>query len=122
MGEFSPSRSKNSARSFRAPAGSSTMPTRSGAPSGAWPPRRSAPGELAFGTVDSWLAWNLSGGAEHVTDVSNASRTLLFNIHTLDWDDELLAILDIPRAVLPRVVPSSGKVAATRCEGLPEGI
>ena len=83
---------------------------------------RAERGELAFGTVDSWLAWNLSGGAAHVTDVSNASRTLLFNIHTLDWDDELLAILGIPRAVLPRVVASSGTVAATRCEGLPNGI
>src|SRR5204863_7887799 len=51
-------------------------------------------GELAFGTVDSWLAWQLSGGRAHVTDASNASRTLLFNIHTMDWDDELLAILD----------------------------
>ncbi|MEO7741512.1 MAG: glycerol kinase GlpK [Usitatibacter sp.] len=83
---------------------------------------RAVRGELAFGTVDSWLAWNLSGGAEHVTDVSNASRTLLFNIHTLDWDDELLQILNIPRAVLPRVVPSGGRIATTRCEGLPDGI
>ena len=77
---------------------------------------RAKRGELAFGTVDSWLAWNLSGGRAHVTDVSNASRTLLFNIHTLDWDDVLLGILDIPRAVLPRVVPSSGVVATTSCE------
>src|SRR5688500_8115903 len=83
---------------------------------------QAARGELAFGTVDSWLAWKLTGGAEHVTDVSNASRTLLFNIHTLDWDDELLQILNIPRAVLPRVVASSGSIAATHCEGLPEGI
>jgi glycerol kinase len=57
-----------------------------------------------------------------VTDVSNASRTLLFNIHTLDWDDELLALLDIPRAVLPQVVASSGAVTTTACEGLPAGI
>ena len=83
---------------------------------------RAVRGELAFGTVDSWLAWQLSAGAAHVTDVSNASRTLLFNIHTLDWDDELLAILDIPRAVLPRVVPSSARIALSGCEGLPSGI
>ena len=70
-------------------------------------------GRLAFGTVDSWLAWKLSGGAAHVTDASNAARTLLFNIHTGDWDDELLALLDIPRAVLPRVVASSGVAAET---------
>jgi glycerol kinase len=83
---------------------------------------RAKRGELAFGTVDSWLAWQLSGGRAHVTDVSNASRTLLFNIHTLQWDDELLALLDIPRAVLPRVVPSSGELARTACEGLPQGL
>jgi glycerol kinase len=64
-------------------------------------------GELACGTIDSWLAWNLSAGSLHITDVSNASRTLLFNIHTLDWDDDLLRILDIPRALLPEVVDSS---------------
>ena len=57
---------------------------------------RAVRGELAFGTVDSWLVWNLSGGAAHVTDPSNASRTLLFDIHRGDWDDELLALLDIP--------------------------
>ncbi len=83
---------------------------------------RAERGELAFGTVDSWLAWQLSGGAAHVTDASNASRTLLFNIHTLDWDDELLGLLDIPRALLPRVVPSSGAAAVSACEGLPAGI
>ncbi|MDO9079352.1 MAG: glycerol kinase GlpK [Desulfuromonadales bacterium] len=64
-------------------------------------------GELACGTIDSWLAWNLSAGVLHITDVSNASRTLLFNIHTLDWDDDLLRILDIPRALLPEIVDSS---------------
>ncbi|QSV45305.1 glycerol kinase GlpK [Geobacter benzoatilyticus] len=69
--------------------------------------QRAEAGELAFGTVDSWLVWNLSGGRLHISDASNASRTLLFNITTLDWDDELLAILGIPRAVLPRVVDSS---------------
>ena len=83
---------------------------------------RAGRGELAFGTVDTWLAWQLSNGRAHVTDVTNASRTLLFNIHSLDWDDELLGILDIPRSVLPRVVPSSGPVTVTACEGLPAGI
>jgi glycerol kinase len=68
---------------------------------------RAARGELAFGTVDSWLIWNLTGGRAHVTDVSNASRTMLFNIHTGDWDDELLALFDIPRCCLPRVLPCS---------------
>jgi glycerol kinase len=84
--------------------------------------KRAERGELAFGTVDSWLAWNLSGGARHVTDVSNASRTLLFDIHALDWDDELLELLRIPRSVLPEVVPSGAVVGHTRCEGLPDGI
>jgi len=79
-------------------------------------------GELAFGTIDCWLAWKLSGGEAHVTDPSNASRTLLYDIHRLDWDDELLAILDIPRALLPRVAGSSEVVGTTRCEGLPRGI
>ncbi len=64
-------------------------------------------GELAFGTVDSWLIWNLTGGEKHVTDVSNASRTMLYNIHTLAWDDELLALFDIPRSMLPEVRSSS---------------
>jgi len=74
---------------------------------------RAARGELAFGTVDSWLIWNLTGGRVHATDASNASRTLLFNLHTQDWDEELLALLRIPRSVLPRVVPSCGIVAET---------
>ena len=73
-------------------------------------------GELAFGTIDSWLVWNLTGGRRHVTDASNASRTLLFNIHTLAWDEQLLALLDIPRSVLPEVVPSSGRVDTTLAE------
>jgi glycerol kinase len=64
-------------------------------------------GELAFGTVDTWLLWQLTQGQVHATDVSNASRTLLFNVHTQDWDDELLGLLDIPRALLPSVNPSS---------------
>ncbi len=76
--------------------------------------RRAEAGELCFGTVDSYLAWHLSGGREHVTDYTNASRTMLFNIHTLDWDDELLAYFGIPRAMLPRVVPSSGVLATCR--------
>ncbi|HEX5129658.1 MAG TPA: glycerol kinase, partial [Usitatibacter sp.] len=83
---------------------------------------RARRGELAFGTIDTWLAWQLSGGREHVTDVSNASRTLLFDIRRLQWDDELLALLDIPRAVLPQVVDSSGRACVTACEGLPGGI
>ncbi len=72
---------------------------------------RAENGELAFGTVDSWLVWNLTGGRVHATDASNASRTMLFDLRTQDWDDALLALLRIPRAVLPRVVPSSGVVA-----------
>ena len=64
-------------------------------------------GQLAFGTVDSWLIWNLTGGRLHVTDVSNASRTMLFNIHTLKWDNDLLKIFDIPAAILPEVRSSS---------------
>jgi len=68
---------------------------------------RAARGDLAFGTIDSWLIWNLTGGRAHVTDISNASRTMLFNIHTGDWDDELLALFDIPRSCLPRVLPCS---------------
>jgi glycerol kinase len=64
-------------------------------------------GELCFGTVDSWLLWNLTGGAVHLTDPSNASRTMLYNLHTHRWDDELLALLDIPRAVLPEIRSSS---------------
>jgi len=68
---------------------------------------RAERGEALFGTVDSFLIWRLSGGRLHVTDVSNAARTMLFNIHTLDWDDEILARLRVPRAMLPLVRPSS---------------
>lgn len=68
---------------------------------------RAERGEILFGTVDSFLIWRLTGGRRHVTDVSNASRTLLFNLHTLDWDDELLKLLGVPRAMLPQVVSSS---------------
>jgi glycerol kinase len=70
-------------------------------------------GELAFGTIDSWLVWNLTGGERHLTDASNASRTLLFNIHDGEWDRELLALLRIPPAVLPEIVPSSEVYART---------
>jgi len=79
-------------------------------------------GELAFGTVDSWLVWNLTGGKLHVTDVSNASRTMLFNIHTLKWDAELLKIFDIPATVLPEVRSSSeiyGKTAGVFASAIP---
>ena len=68
---------------------------------------RAARGEILFGTIDSFLIWRLTRGKCHITDVSNASRTLLFNIHTLQWDDELLTILDVPRAMLPEVKSSS---------------
>jgi len=68
---------------------------------------RARRGELAAGTIDSWLAWNLTGGRLHVTDPSNASRTSLFDIHRGDWDDALLALFDVPREILPRVVHSS---------------
>jgi glycerol kinase len=66
-------------------------------------------GDLAFGTVDSWLLWKLTDGKVHATDVTNAARTMLFNIHELRWDDELLAMLDIPRSLMPEVLPSSGE-------------
>ena len=74
---------------------------------------RADKGELAFGTMDSWLIWNLTGGKVHVTDASNASRTLLFNIHTMQWDDELLALFNIPPSVLPKVVASSGVIGVS---------
>jgi glycerol kinase len=75
-----------------------------------------ARGELAFGTVDSWLMWHLTGGELHATDVSNASRTLLLDVRRNDWDDELLALLDVPREVLPSVHPSSHVYGTTRSE------
>ncbi|MBC7468393.1 MAG: glycerol kinase, partial [Ramlibacter sp.] len=70
-------------------------------------------GELAFGTVDSWLLWQLTGGRLHATDVSNASRTMLFNIHTNQWDAELLALLEVPASMLAQVLPSSAQYGAT---------
>ena len=75
--------------------------------------RRAEAGELLFGTVDTWLVWKLSGGAAHVTDPSNASRTLLYNIHTGSWDEELLRMLNVPAKLLPGVRASSGVVAET---------
>ncbi len=83
-------------------------------------------GELAFGTIDSWLIYKLTTGKVHATDASNASRTLLFDIHRGDWDDELLTLMDIPRSVLPKIVSSSGLIdqidGQTSCDGLPKGI
>ena len=74
---------------------------------------RARKGELAFGTVDSWLIWNLTGGAHHITDATNASRTMIYNIHENQWDQELLDILDIPKELLPKVVNSSEIVGTT---------
>jgi glycerol kinase len=78
--------------------------------------RKAEKGELAFGTVDSWLLWHLTHGRVHATDVSNASRTLLFNIHKLAWDEELLDLLDIPAAILPQVRSSSEVYGSTAPE------
>ncbi len=75
---------------------------------------RAGRGELAFGTVDSWLIWNLTDGRVHATDVTNASRTLLFDIHKLEWDDALLELFDIPRALLPEVRPSAAHFGRAR--------
>jgi glycerol kinase len=74
---------------------------------------RAERGELAFGTIDSWLVWQLTGGRVHATDPSNASRTLLFNLKTGAWDPDMLALLNIPASVLPQVLPSCGIVAET---------
>ena len=74
---------------------------------------RAEEGDLLFGTIDTWLIWNLTGGRVHVTDYSNASRTMLFNIHTRQWDQTILDYLGIPRAMLPRVMPSSAVYGAT---------
>jgi glycerol kinase len=84
---------------------------------------RAERGELAFGTVDSYLIWRLTRGASHVTDVTNASRTLLMNLHTLAWDDEMCRLFQIPRGLLPEIVPSAGSIASTRAgDGIPEGV
>ncbi len=74
-------------------------------------------GRLAFGTVDSWLIWRLTDGKCHVTDVTNASRTMMFNIHTLSWDDDILTQFDIPRSMLPEVLPSNGFFGETEIFG-----
>lgn len=76
--------------------------------------QRAEAGELAFGTIDSWLLWNFTKGVVHVTDVTNASRTMLFNIHTMQWDQELLKLLDIPASILPEVRSSSEVYGSTR--------
>ena len=78
---------------------------------------RARRGEILFGTVDSWLIWKLTGGKAHVTDYTNASRTMLYNIHTLDWDDKLLEALDIPRCMLPQVMDSSAIYGYTTIQG-----
>jgi glycerol kinase len=75
--------------------------------------KKAADGDLAFGTIDTWLSWKLSGGELHVTDVSNASRTMLLNIHTCEWDEELLKLFDIPKSLLPEVKPSSKVYGST---------
>ena len=75
--------------------------------------QRAKNGDLAFGTVDSWLIWNLTNGDSHLTDISNASRTMLFNIHTLEWDEELLSLFNIPHELLPEVKPNSHIFAHT---------
>ena len=79
---------------------------------------RAEKGEILFGTVDSWLLWKLTGGAVHATDVTNASRTMLFDIHKLDWDDTLLKALNIPRAMLPEVRSSSEIYGYTEIQGV----
>ena len=75
-------------------------------------------GELLMGTIDTWLIWRLTGGRVHATDTTNASRTMLFNIHTLDWDDDLLALFDIPRSMMPEVKACDAIYGETTCEGL----
>jgi glycerol kinase len=84
--------------------------------------QRAENGELAFGTVETWLVWKLTNGKLHISDVSNASRTMLFNINTLDWDDELLQLMDIPRTLLPKVVDSSASYGLVDSEILPGDI
>jgi len=77
---------------------------------------RAEAGEIAFGTVDSWLVWNLTGGARHVTDYTNASRTLLFDLRALQWSDEMLAALNVPRALLPEALPNTAAFGTARPE------
>ena len=78
--------------------------------------------ELVVGTIDSWILWNLTGGRVHATDPSNASRTMLFDIRTLTWDEELCALFGVPMSALPTVLPSSGRFGTTAADGLPVGI
>ena len=75
-------------------------------------------GELLMGTIDTWLVWKLTGGKTFATDTTNASRTMLFNIHTMQWDDDLLALFDIPRTMMPEVLPCDAIYGETTCEGL----
>lgn len=82
--------------------------------------RRAEAGELAFGTIDAWVVWNLTGGAAHVTDVTNASRTMLMDLKALDWDDELCESIGIPRSMLPRIVASADHIGTGT--GLLEGV
>jgi glycerol kinase len=77
---------------------------------------RAEKGELAFGTIDSWLIWNLTGGAVHATDVTNASRTMLFDLKSLAWDDDLLTLFDVPRSLLPRLCSSAGQIGETKAD------
>ena len=84
--------------------------------------KKAEAGELLFGTIDTWLIWNLSNGKYHVTDTSNASRTMLYNIHTLEWDDELLQLIDVPKNILPNVISSSEKIGSIKLEGWDEEI
>lgn len=84
--------------------------------------RRAASGDWLFGTVDTWLLWKLTGGRVHATDPTNAARTLLYDIHRRAWDDELLALFGVPRALLPEVRPSAGDFGHTACAGLPAGV
>src|SRR5271170_1792469 len=78
--------------------------------------QKACDGELLFGNVDTWLIWKLTNGAAHVTDATNASRTMLMNLETGEWDDTLLRVLDVPRAMLPRIAPSSGVVGSVHPE------
>jgi glycerol kinase len=85
--------------------------------------QRAEKGELAFGTVDAYLIWRLTGGSVHATDVTNASRTMLMSLRTLSWDDEMCSLLRVPRELLPAIVPSAGAIAKTRgAQGIPDGI
>ena len=78
--------------------------------------KRAEKGDLLFGTIETWLIWKLTKGQVHATDYSNASRTMLFNINTLEWDDDILKELDIPKCMLPKAVPSSSIFGETSAE------